>query len=179
MRALTPLELAVAVSLTGTVAATMIPTFLRNVHASRLSEPVEGLKRIAAHATLRAAGLPPESAYPESAPFTPAVTPRGELVLDAPGTWTLPPGARWTSRSMPPTRTPSPSRAATPIRIRRSVRARAAIWTATGSLAASRFPVRSTRAPNPSCSHSRSIAKSSERPRGAMPSVQAPYIAGT
>ena len=90
MRALTPLELAVAVSLTGTVAATMIPTFLRNVHASRLSEPVEGLKRIAAHATLRAAGLPPESAYPESAPFTPAVTPRGELVLDAPGTWDTP-----------------------------------------------------------------------------------------
>jgi hypothetical protein len=90
MRALTPLELAVAVSLTGTVAATMIPTFLRNVHASRLSEPVEGLKRIAAHATLRAAGLPPERAYPDSAPFTPAVTPRGELVLDAPGTWDPP-----------------------------------------------------------------------------------------
>ena len=90
MRALTPLELAVAVSLTGTVAATMIPTFLRNVHASRLSEPVEGLKRIAAHATLRAAGLPSESAYPDSAPFTPAVTPRGELVLDAPGTWDTP-----------------------------------------------------------------------------------------
>lgn len=90
MRALTPVELAVAVSLGGTVAATMIPTFLRNVHASRLSEPVEGLKRLAAHATLRASGLPPESAYPESAPFTPAVTPRAELVLDAPGTWDTP-----------------------------------------------------------------------------------------
>lgn len=87
MRALTPLELAVVVSLGGTVAATMIPTFLRNVHASRLSEPVDGLKRIAAHATLRAAGLPTESAYPESAPFTPAVTPRAELTLDPPGTW--------------------------------------------------------------------------------------------
>jgi len=90
MRALTPLELAVAVSLAGTIAATMIPTFLRNLHASRLSEPVDGLKRIAAHATLRAAGLPPESAYPASAPFTPAITPRGELVLDAPGTWDSP-----------------------------------------------------------------------------------------
>jgi hypothetical protein len=90
MRALTPLELAALVSLSGTIAATMIPTFLRNVHASRLSEPVEGLKRMAAHATLRAAGLPPESAYPESAPFTPAVTPRGELVLDPPGTWDTP-----------------------------------------------------------------------------------------
>jgi len=90
MRALTPLELAVAVSLTGTVAATMIQTFLRNVHASRLSEPVEGLKRMAAHATLRAAGLPPESAYPDSAPFTPAVTPRSELVLDPPGNWDAP-----------------------------------------------------------------------------------------
>jgi len=90
MRALTPLELAAAVSLAGTIAATMIPNFLRNLHASRLSEPVEGLKRIAAHATLRAAGLPPESAYPESAPFTPAVTPRGELVLDPPGTWDSP-----------------------------------------------------------------------------------------
>jgi hypothetical protein len=90
MRALTPLELAVAVSLGGTVAATMIPTFLRNVHASRLSEPVDGLKRIAAHATLRASGLPTESAYPESAPFTPAVTPRAELVLDPAGTWDAP-----------------------------------------------------------------------------------------
>jgi len=90
MRALTPLELAAVVSLSGTVAATMIPTFLRNVHASRLSEPVEGLKRIAAHASLRASGLPPESAYPDSAPFTPAVTPRGELVLDPPGTWDTP-----------------------------------------------------------------------------------------
>jgi hypothetical protein len=90
MRALTPLELAVAVSLGGTVAATMIPTFLRNVHASRLSEPVDGLRRIAAHATLRASGLPTESAYPESAPFTPAVTPRAELVLDPVGTWDAP-----------------------------------------------------------------------------------------
>ncbi|MEO7032916.1 MAG: hypothetical protein ABI548_03700 [Polyangiaceae bacterium] len=90
MRALTPLELAVAVSLGGTVAATMVPTFLRNVHASRLSEPVDGLKRIAARATLRASGLPTESAYPESVPFTPAVTPRAALVLDPPGTWDAP-----------------------------------------------------------------------------------------
>jgi hypothetical protein len=90
MRALTPLELAVALSLTGTVAATMIPTFLRNVHASRLSEPVDGLKRIAARATLRASGLPTESAYPDSVPFTPAVTPRAALVLDPPGTWDAP-----------------------------------------------------------------------------------------
>ena len=52
MRALSPVELAVAVSLAGTVAATTVPTFMRNVHASRLSEPVEGLKRIAARATL-------------------------------------------------------------------------------------------------------------------------------
>ncbi len=87
MRALTPLELAVALSLGGTVAATMIPTFLRNVHASRLSEPVDGLKRIAARAALRASGLPTESAFPESVPFTPAVTPRADLVLDPPGTW--------------------------------------------------------------------------------------------
>jgi hypothetical protein len=90
MRALTPVELAVAVSLGGTVAATMIPTFLRNVHASRLSEPVDGLRRIAARASLRASGLPTESAYPESGPFTPAATPRGELVLDPPGTWDAP-----------------------------------------------------------------------------------------
>jgi hypothetical protein len=90
MRALTPLELAVALSLGGTVAATMIPTFLRNVHASRLSEPVDGLKRIAARATLRASGLPTEAAYPETVPFTPATTPRAELVLDPPGTWDAP-----------------------------------------------------------------------------------------
>src|ERR1700753_2468647 len=90
MRALTPLELAVAVSLGGPGAATMVPTFLRNVHASRLSEPVDGLKRIAARATLRASGLPTESAYPESVGFPPSVTPRAELVQDPPGTWDAP-----------------------------------------------------------------------------------------
>jgi hypothetical protein len=85
-----PLTLAIAIALGGTVAATMVPTFLRNVHASRLAEPLDGLKRIAAHATERAATLPPENAYPESSDYTPAVTPRGELVQDPPGTWDTP-----------------------------------------------------------------------------------------
>jgi hypothetical protein len=85
-----PLTLAIALALGGTVAATMVPTFLRNVHASRLAEPLDGLKRIAAHATERAATLPPEAAYPEGSEWTPASTPRGELVQDPAGTWDTP-----------------------------------------------------------------------------------------
>jgi len=66
------------------------PAFLRNLHASRLSEPMERLDFVASRATGLAAGRPLESAYPESAPLTPSVVPRGELTADPPGTWDHP-----------------------------------------------------------------------------------------
>lgn len=90
MRPLSPLEAAAAVALVASVLAATVPTFVRNLHASRLAEPMEGLQRIASRATALAAGAPPDSAYPESAPLTPASVPRGELVTDPPGTWDHP-----------------------------------------------------------------------------------------
>jgi hypothetical protein len=67
--------------------ATAVPAFLRNLHASRLVEPIDGLNHIAMRATQMAASKPAEFAYPESVPLTPAHVPRGERVTDPPGTW--------------------------------------------------------------------------------------------
>jgi len=66
------------------------PAFLKNLRASRLTEPMERLSFVAGRATALAAGRPLESAYPASAPLTPAVVPRGELSADPPGTWDHP-----------------------------------------------------------------------------------------
>jgi hypothetical protein len=51
--------------------------FLREVHASRLVEPVAGLERLAASAIAYAAVHPVALAFPPSAPMTPSVPPRG------------------------------------------------------------------------------------------------------
>ena len=48
------------------------------------------MNRIAARATALAAGRPTESAYPASAPLTPAQVPKGEQVTDPPQTWDHP-----------------------------------------------------------------------------------------
>ncbi|MDX2053761.1 MAG: hypothetical protein SFV15_15270 [Polyangiaceae bacterium] len=90
MRSFSVLEWALGVSVGGSVLAVVLPTFLKNVHASRVNEPVESLNRIAQRATALAAGRSIESAYPESVPLTPAKVPRGEAVVDPPGTWDHP-----------------------------------------------------------------------------------------
>jgi hypothetical protein len=66
------------------------PAFLKNLRASRMTEPMERLRFMAERATALAAGRPLESAYPASAPLTPGVVPRGELATDPPGTWDHP-----------------------------------------------------------------------------------------
>ena len=90
MRSLSPVEAAVAVALAGSVLAAALPVFVHNLHASRLSEPVEGLGHIAARATALAASRATEEAYPPTAPLTPADVPRGQRVLDPTGTWDQP-----------------------------------------------------------------------------------------
>jgi hypothetical protein len=72
------------------VVFSVAPAFFRNLRASRMAEPMDRLGYIATRATLIAAGRPVESAYPASAPLTPASVPKGELVLDPPGTWEHP-----------------------------------------------------------------------------------------
>lgn len=90
MRALSPVEAAVAVAIAGSVLASTIPAFLDNLHASRLVEPISGLERIAAGATALAAGRAAEVAYPASVGLTPATVPRGERAVDPKGTWDHP-----------------------------------------------------------------------------------------
>jgi hypothetical protein len=90
MRSLTPVEAAVAVAVVGSLLATALPAFVRNLHASRLVEPIDGLNRIATRATALAAGRAAHAAYPETAPLTPESVPRGVRVTDPPGTWDHP-----------------------------------------------------------------------------------------
>lgn len=70
--------------------AVCIPSFVRNLHASRLAEPLEGLQRISGRAALLADAAPQLKAYPDSVGQTPAQVPRSEAVADPPGTWTQP-----------------------------------------------------------------------------------------
>lgn len=72
------------------VVLSVLPAFVRNLRASRFAEPLDGLAFIAARASLLAAGRPVESAYPPSAPLTPAAVPLGEMVVDPTGTWDHP-----------------------------------------------------------------------------------------
>jgi hypothetical protein len=90
MRALTPVELAVAFALAGSVLAVSVPAFVRNLHASRMVEALNGVERISGRAVALTAFRPLSSAFPESAPLTPAQVPRASLVTDPPGTWDHP-----------------------------------------------------------------------------------------
>lgn len=90
MRTLTPVEAAVAVAIFGSVLATTLPTFVHNLHASALVEPIDGLGRIATRATAIAASRPVENAYPGSVGLTPSTVPAGQRVTDPPQTWDHP-----------------------------------------------------------------------------------------
>ncbi|RYZ02899.1 MAG: hypothetical protein EOO73_29700 [Myxococcales bacterium] len=87
MRALTPVEAALAFAIGGSVLAVFVPPFVRNLHASRLTEPLEGLQRLSARAAVLADNAPLSQAFPPSVGLTPSQVPRGELVTDPPGTW--------------------------------------------------------------------------------------------
>ena len=86
-RGLTAVEVAVGVALLGSVLAVAAPTFARELHASRFSEPVHGLERIGASAVAYAGERPADNAFPAPAPLTPAEVPRGVRAVDPAGTW--------------------------------------------------------------------------------------------
>jgi hypothetical protein len=90
VRPLSPVEAAVAVAIAGSVLATALPAFIKNLHASELVEPIDGLGRIASRATALSASRALEVAYPESVPLTPAEVPAKTQVQDPPGTWDHP-----------------------------------------------------------------------------------------
>jgi type II secretory pathway pseudopilin PulG len=89
-RGMTVIELAVTFAVGGSVLAVAVPAFVRNIHASALVEPVDGVKAIAEGATVYARAHDVPHAYPPSAPLTPAVVPRGTHEADPPGAWDTP-----------------------------------------------------------------------------------------
>jgi hypothetical protein len=90
MRVLTPVEAALAFALGGSVLAVSVPAFVRNLHASRMVEALDGIQRLSKRASSLTAFRPRAAAFPESAPLTPADVPRATLVTDPPGTWSHP-----------------------------------------------------------------------------------------
>jgi hypothetical protein len=90
VRPLTVPETAVLASVVASALCVVVPAFFRNVHASRLVEPMDGLEQISARCIALSLGRPTETAFPPSAPLTPATVPRGEVVEDPPGTWDHP-----------------------------------------------------------------------------------------
>lgn len=90
MRAITPVEAALAFAIGGSLFAVTIPAFVRNLHASRTSEALDGLEKIAGRALVLSETAPLGAAFPESCPLTPAAVPRAALVVDPPHTWDHP-----------------------------------------------------------------------------------------
>jgi hypothetical protein len=106
-----PIELAIAFALCGALLAVAAPAFVREVHASRLVEPVEGVKRLGSSAVAYAqehtstTGAPGSQtsqaaqAFPPSAPMTPSAPPRGRCEVDSPDAWDTP---TWTALAFRP-----------------------------------------------------------------------------
>lgn len=94
------LNLAIGFALGGSVLAVAVPAFVRDVHASRFAEPVEGLTHIGSSAIAYAEEHPASEAFPPPAPLTPAEVPRGVRAIDPPGTWD---GPTWQALAFRPT----------------------------------------------------------------------------
>ena len=90
MRPLAPVEAVFIAAVGSSVLCAAVPAFVRNLRASRLAEPVDGLQKIAARASMLAAGRPTQIAYPPSVGLTPSRIAAGVTQLDAEGTWDHP-----------------------------------------------------------------------------------------
>jgi hypothetical protein len=89
-RGVTAVELAIGFAIGGTLLAVAIPAFVRELHASRFAEPVDGLARLSAAAMEYAHDRPPAEAFPATAPLTPASPPRATEQIDPVGAWDHP-----------------------------------------------------------------------------------------
>lgn len=87
---MSPVELALIVSVGGAVLAASAPTFFRELQASRMSEAIEGVKQIGAGALAYSEGKELAASFPPPAPLTPAEVPRGVAVEDPPEVWETP-----------------------------------------------------------------------------------------
>jgi type IV pilus assembly protein PilA len=89
-RRLSPLELAIGFALVGSLLAIVVPTFARELHSSRMVEPVRGLQRLGSAAVEYSRGHTVAEAFPAPAPLTPGLVPRGRCDVDPPAAWAQP-----------------------------------------------------------------------------------------
>jgi type IV pilus assembly protein PilA len=104
-RRLSPVELAIGFALVGSLLAIVVPTFAREIHASRSVEPVDGLHHIGAAALAYATDRPAAEAFPPSVGLTPPVVPRGHCEADLPLLWQQP---TWVALAFAPASEGSP-----------------------------------------------------------------------
>jgi len=82
--------MAVGVAVFGSLLAVAIPAFVKELHASRFAEAIDGLAAIANGASRYAHDRPVADAFPASAPLTPPAIARGKREVDPPGVWDTP-----------------------------------------------------------------------------------------
>jgi hypothetical protein len=87
VRPISPLEFAAVFAVGGSLLAVAVPAFVKNLSASKLTEPIEGLDRMVTSAVAYAARHPQSISFPPGAPLTPADVPRGVRVVDPPEIW--------------------------------------------------------------------------------------------
>lgn len=90
MRQMTPVQLALVVSVVASVIAASAPTFIRELQASRMSEAIDGLEQIGAGAVAYSHEKELAASFPPPNPLTPSEVPRGVAVKDPDGTWDTP-----------------------------------------------------------------------------------------
>ena len=87
MRSFSAVELSIAFAIGGSVLAVAVPAFVRNLHASKMSEPLDNLDKLVTNAIAYGAEKPQDISFPPGAPLTPAEVPRGVRVVDPPEIW--------------------------------------------------------------------------------------------
>ena len=83
----TATELALTIALGGSLLAVAVPSFVRNLSFSLLSEAIDGLDRLTRSALAYAETKPQPISFPPSAPLTPAEVPRGVAAMGPPNAW--------------------------------------------------------------------------------------------
>lgn len=87
LRPRTAVEMSIAFAIAGSILAVAIPAFVRNLHASKLTEPVDYLDKLVSNTLAYANSKPHEISFPPSVPLTPTEVPRGASVTDPPEIW--------------------------------------------------------------------------------------------
>jgi hypothetical protein len=82
-----PAELAAIIAVGGSVLAVALPSFIRNLSFSKMSEPIDNLDMLVTNAITYAHGRPQNISFPPSAPLTPAEVPRGATATDPLDAW--------------------------------------------------------------------------------------------